>query len=573
MELLAFDFTWLIDPIDTCLTGEGPVEGREAALRINGPTPVVYEVALGYCSNSGRWYGLLADLHAILDEQSWSYSDIESFRINETTVKTGVYMGPQQGTVPWPDFRDQASQTLMARDEPPPSLEEVRTLEQRPTTWEMAWRPVGWVGSSDEEAVLLHAALVHDSAGHIRAMTLHRSVPAAEQLEELMRRAAGTPTPPGTPIRPTRLRLADADAARDLTGIMDELNIHIEMGTAPQAEQALTDLIDHLGPDLPPPFFRDVPADEVRAYFETANRFFQSEPWIRFDGHKFLGFQFEDGPWYYANVMGQMEESPGLAVFDDWIQLCRFVHNQPSFFENLLAEIEGFSSILSAVEAAGAVEAITLDLLPALHPEDAAFLQNVDIPPIRDHFYPLPYRYDAEAGAVKPQRSPSEYRALMEAILIALERRRATPVTSIKTTLDVAGRTVSLRYPANGTERPFYGPETACLVIEGRDDEYDPTVLPAGLNLQVETPGDVLLEEVTKALQAFDEDFQHVGVGYDDVVLWNDRGQRKTPCPRVADLTDCEDLWIELTFMDFSVTFIPLSTAPPESVHVELVEA
>jgi hypothetical protein len=261
-----------------------------------------------------------------------------------------------------------------------------------------------------------------------------------------------------------------------------------------------------------------------------------------------------------------------LAFFDDWLQLCRFHNNQPSFMQDMLSELFGEPLSLSSLEAAGVAEAMTLDALTALHPIDAARVLELGIEPLRDDLYPLPYRYDAEEGLIAPHLSLTAYRALMEAILIALDRRRATPVTSIKTTLELDGHKVSLRYPSDGTERPVAPHAGVRLVIEGRDHDPDPTSLPEGLSLHVDTAGDTVFEDVARALQSYDEDFQYVGVGTGDAVLWDDRGRRKAPCPRMTDLTACDDLWVEFLFTAFPAFVKPLEQTP-DGIQIQLVEA
>lgn len=573
MELLSFDLVWLVHPIEECLSGEGIIESRETTLRVDGPTSVTYAVWLGYCADEQQWYGLQEMLEDMLVSEGWSYEDIEGFAIDGSSVKTGVQTGFQQNIVPWTTFQEQTAHlAATAKEKEPPAPDEVRALEQRPTTWELGWQPVGWVGPTEEEAQLIYAALVHDAAGHIRATTLHEGAPPdADALDELVRRAAAQPSAPAIPIRPTTLHVANDATANALADRIGALDIRVRAHPTPQVQEALAHLTEHLSPDGPPPFLSDAGDDAIRAFFDAATAFYAAAPWRRFEGHKYLGVQFDDGPWHYVNVMGQEEEAPGLALFNDWLQLCRFHNNQPSFMEDTLSELFGEPSSLSSLEAAGAAEAMTLDPLSLLHPIDAAYVQELDIEPLRDRLYPLPYRYDAEAGLVAPHFPLTAYRALIKAILIALERRRATPVTSIKTTLDIDGQQVSLRYPSDGTERPVKAPVSVRLVIEGRDNEYDSTPLPAGLALQIDATGDMLFEEVAQALRDFDDDFQYVGVGAGDVVLWDDRGRRKAPCPRMTDLAACDDLWVELLFTAFPAAVKPLEE-PPDTIQIQLVE-
>lgn len=574
METPNFTLTWVSQPIEECLSGAGPIEGRVAEFRIDGPERVVYELWMGHCAASNRWYGLLPDLEEMLAEEGWHFDRVDGFAINGTAVRTGVLVGARHQVVPWSTFREQSTNIPAREDTPPPSIDAVRTLEQRPTTWELAWAPVGWVRERKEESPsLIYAAVVHDASGYLRTVSLYPGTPpAAEPLAELVRRAAGTPDEPAVPLRPATLRLADADMAAALKDALAALDIALETAATPQADDALAGLVEHLSPNLPPPFLSEADEDTLRAYFTTAADFYETAPWRRFEGHKYLGVQFDDGPWHYANVMGQEEEAPGLSLFDDWLHLCRFHNNQPSGLQDLFSELMGEPLSLSPLEAAGAAEAMTLDTLPILHPADAARVQALGIEPLRDDEYPLPYRYDAEGGLVAPHFALADYHVLMRAILIALERRRATPVTSIKTMLDIDERAVTLRYPADGTERSVDGPPSVRLVIEGRDAGPDPTALPEGLNLHVDAPISATFEDVARALKDADEDFQYIGVGSGEAVLWDDRGRRKAPCPRMDDLLSCEDLWVELLFTDFSAYLHPQESAP-DAIHVELVEA
>lgn len=573
MEMLSFDLVWLARPIEECLSGEGFIEAREAELRIDGPTPVTYAVWLGHCADDEQWYGLQEMLDEILSDEGWTIEDVDGFAINDSPVKTGIQPGWQREIIPWATFQKQTARIAAQATEqgPPPAFDQVRALEQRPTTWELGWQAVGWVGPSDEEARLMYAALVHDAAGHIRATTLHEGTPPdAETLDELVRRAAAQPSAPTTPIRPSTLYLADQAMANALADRMGTLAIRVEAHPTPQVQDALAQLTEHLSPDGPPPFLSDVADDTIQTFFDAAASFYSAAPWRRFEGHKYLGAHFDDGPWHYVNVMGQEEEAPGLAFFDDWLQLCRFHNNQPSFMQDMLSELFGEPLSLSSLEAAGAAEAMTLDTLTILHPIDAARVLELGINPLRDDLYALPYRYDAEEGLVAPHLSLTAYRALMEAILIALDRRCATPVTSIKTMLELDGHTVSLRYPADGTERPVEAPAGVRLVIEGRDQDPDPTALPDGLSLHVDAAGDAVFEDVARALRSYDEDFEYVGVGTGDAVLWDDRGRRKAPCPRMTDLTACDDLWVEFLFTAFPASVMPLKQ-PPDGIQIELV--
>ncbi|PSQ95497.1 MAG: hypothetical protein BRD55_10715 [Bacteroidetes bacterium SW_9_63_38] len=157
----------------------------------------------------------------------------------------------------------------------------------------------------------------------------------------------------------------------------------------------------------------------------------------------------------------------------------------------------------------------------------------------------------------------------MEAILIALERRRATPVTSIKTTLDIDNAEVSLRYPSEGTERPYDGPPGYRLLVHGGDDgAHDPSRIPPGTTLVIEAPATALVKDIARAVKNTNERFYEFSVYEGDIGPWDDRDSRRNPSPRVADLLDLDELNVEIGGAAFALTVDgPLDDAPDE-IHV-----
>jgi hypothetical protein len=184
--------------------------------------------------------------------------------------------------------------------------------------------------------------------------------------------------------------------------------------------------------------------------------------------------------------------------------------------------------------------------------------------------YPVPRRYEFESGPTQPHVSFDAYRRTLEALLLALERRTATPVTSIKTTLDIDGQDVSLRYPSDGTERPYEGPPGYRLVLRGHDrDLHDPSRLPSDEELVVEAPGTALFKDVAKAVTKTEERFYEFSLYDGNVCLWDDHGSRRNPSPRVGDLTALEDMDVEIGGATFQFRVDrPLDPAP-DDIRVE----
>lgn len=190
----------------------------------------------------------------------------------------------------------------------------------------------------------------------------------------------------------------------------------------------------------------------------------------------------------------------------------------------------------------------------------------------------MPLRFDVDEGLVAPQFSLETYRLVIEALLLALKRRRATPVTSIKTTLDIDGRRVSLRYPSDGTERPYDGPPGYRLVLRGRKEEaHDPSRIPEGERIEIEVPATALFKDVAKALGQFHERIYQAtlrerGLLAGSVCLWNDNASRRDPSPRVADLAALrypEELEVEIGRGAFALVVDRALDAAPDEIQLQ----
>lgn len=561
MEHQQFDLLWLPEPVETCLHDDTLLQIREPALDLEGPTVLKYTARFAQCPECKQWYGLLPVLHDILVEADWETSEVDTFVVNGDPVTTGVYM--ESSPLSWSTYCDHMTSMEEAQERPTPSAEEVRTLDQTPTTWEVGQGPATWIGEEGGDLELGYAAVVHDPTA-VRSYDIHEGRPFdPEQIAALIRRAAGTPQPPAQPGRPRLVRVQDETLAAALEPHLSDFGVEVEVDETPLVDDALTEMTDLLMGDHPPPVFEDADEASLRTFVDTAVRFYDAEPWTRTEGDRFLGVQIEGEPWFFANVMGQMEQSPGISVFEDWLTVCRFIHNE----RTLAGHIGGDGGpVGSPIEAAGALEAISLDERDLLHPVDAHRLDRLGIDPPVDDQYPVPRRFDVEKGPVQPHLDLETYRLTMEALLIALERRRATPVTSIKTTLDIDGRSVSLRYPSDGTERPLDGPPGYRLIGGSPEEDIGtPSRIPEDTRLVIDTAASTLFKDVGKALSAFDDRIYESSLYRGELCLWDDQGSRRNPSPRVADLVDLDDLSLEIGGgrLAFEVDR-PLDNAPEE---------
>jgi hypothetical protein len=574
MEYPSFDLLWLPEPIETCLHEDAALHLHDAELTLiaDARTPA-YVVRLAHCSACEQWYGLLPILEELLADAELTAEAVDAFRVEDESASAGVYLGAQ--TVPWTTFGEQMASLQAAQDQPTPTVDEVAALDQSPITWEVAQAPAAWIEGETETPELSYVALVH-GPNLVRSIDVQMGRAfEAKELAALVRRAAGVPQPPGQPGRARTVRIIDDSLAAPLRSALAPMNIGVEVDETPLAHEALTDMTSTLsGQAFGPPVFRDADDDTLDAFFETASRFYEAEPWTRTEGDRFLGVQVGDRPWFFVNVMGQLDEDPGLSVFDDWLPVCRFIHNQrASYFDDLFAflfEEEDLTpedlSPSGAFEAAGAMEGLTLHPLDELHPADAERLLRASIDPPVGTSYPSPKRYDAEHGPTAPHIDLDTYRRVMEALMTALERRRATPVTSIKTTLDVDGAEVSLRYPSEGTERPYDGPPAYRLLVHGDTEEmHEPSRLPPHTTLVIDAPATALFKDIAKAAKKTNERFYEFSLYENEIGLWDDRDSRRNPSPRVADLLDLDDLNVEIGGAAFALTVEgPLDDAPDE---------
>lgn len=577
MEYPSFDLLWLPKPIETCLHDEADLHLHDAELTLVADAHApAYVVRLAHCSTCGQWYGLLPVLEELLVDADLTAEAVDAFRVEEEPTSTGVHLGPQ--TVPWATFGEQMASLQAAHDQPTPTADEVSTLEQSPVTWEITQGPAAWIEDEGDTPALSYVALVH-GPNLVRSIDVQMGRAfEADELATLVRRAAGVPQPPGQPGRPRTVRINDESLADALRSALAPMDIGVEVDETPLAHEALTDMTATLSGDaFGPPVFRETDDATLDAFFETAARFYEAEPWTRTEGDRFLGVQIDDRPWFFVNVMGQLEEAPGLSVFDDWLPVCRFIHNQrASYFDDLFSFLFEEEDLTpedlapnGAFEAAGAMEGLTLHALDELHPADAERLLRASVDPPVENAYPSPKRYDAERGPTAPHIDLDTYRRVMEALMTALERRRATPVTSIKTRLNVDGAEVSLRYPSEGTERPYDGPPAYRLLVHGDTEEmHEPSRLPPQTTLVIDAPATALFKDIAKAAKKTNERFYEFSLYENEIGLWDDRDSRRNPSPRVADLLALDDLNVEIGGAAFALTvYGPLDDAPDE-IHV-----
>ncbi len=558
------DLIWLTEFLERCPISGETIFAEEVELAFTGRHPAALDWTLGRCRRSRRWYGLMEDLLAAQMEEGLSLSDVDGFLVDGEPVEAGIWVGPPVGAVPWAVFKQQMSQLFETTSGPPPSSEAVRALPLLSESWEIGLGAAAWFLDEDGRETPSYAALVLDPATGIRGHALRGETPhRAEDLAPLILQAAAQPAI-GVPGRPLEVRIADAGLAQALGKALAEADIAVRATATPMADDVLDDMVRSLRRDDDPPFFTPHDEKDVRAFFRAAKSFYGVRPWDRIDGDKYVAFRLGDGPWGYLSVMGQMGEELGLSYFEDWLQLCRFIHNQPSPFELIAGSGEE-----KPFEAAGALEGLTLEPLQALRPEDADYVKRLGVKTPRKGLYPFVRRFTLD-GLEAPRLSLFAYQALMEALAEAVSKRRARSITSIKQTFTVGEVPITLRYPARGDESLADDPGSFRLIVTGVPES--PVLESGKVRIEVDAPGAARLDDVALAIRREGGDrFWVNAVTAGEYALWDYDMGRGAPCPRVAHLAKLSELGMAFYSEPYPLQVLPRMTPGATEIQVRVV--
>ena len=560
------ELIWLDQPFDQCPISGESIYATEVEVTLLGEPSILVDWVLGRCEHSNRWYGLLIDLLALLEEEEHSMEAVDGFLLDGEKAQAGIWIGPPAEVAPWAFAREQLGRLMAPPPSgPPPEPDEVRALPLLSESWELAVRPASWYLDEEDAYVPTFIALVLDPASGIRRHDLKGETPhAAPELARLVLEAAARPSI-GQPGRPQEVRIEDDSLAETLAKTLAEAAISLRAAPTPMANHALDEMQATLGGGAPEPFFTTHDAKDVRAFFRAAKAFCRARPWDRIEADKFIAFRLGDGPWAYLNVMGQMGEEYGISVFEDWLHLCRFIHNQPSPWDYAMDVGQE-----KAFAAAGAMESMSLGPLPLLHPEDAQYVRQLGIKPVWKGLYASVQRFTLE-GLERPHLSLPAYRALMAALAEVLAKRRARTITSIKQTITVGKLPVTLRYPAKGNE-PFedHPPGSFRLVISGLDE--GPKARSGVTRIEVDAPGDARVDKVGRAIKrACGESFWLSGIASGEHALWSEHFGRGAPCPRVAHLASIPSLAMEFLASPYPMQMMPRMGPKVEEIQVKCV--
>lgn len=569
---------WVNEDLDACMlcSGQGAHEVEaELTFAGRGNLPAVFY--LDQCLTCGCQYGYLEDLEYFLEAVGWEAPDIEDVYRRAQPLDVFIALGAPFGVIAWAAYRDlllKAQEEAMRPKAPPPASEAVQALPVRTEAWELGVRVADWVSTDDDTPMLSFFAVVVNESNAIRQTDLVAEAPPdAFRLAELVLRATTQSDLDDAPCRPREVLIDDAPMAQALRAQLAEAEIPVRAAPTPHSDEVLALAVEAIRRSARPPYLTDFPVAEVEAFMQAARAFYRLRPWDRLDGNRYVGFRFDEGPWRYLNVMGQMHEEYGLSLFDDWLQLCRFVHNQPSMLESML---DGEAQ-MRPLFAAGALEGIALDELHLLNPDDAVYLHDAGLAPITLGGldltgYPMPRRFGLE-GVEPPLRSLSFYRTLMQGLTAIISSRKAKKISSIKKSITVEDRTLSLRYPARGLEDLEQTRKWFRLVISGPPGDDASSTLASNYRIVVDTPGTASLFEISEAIgQEAGSEFRMIGLFSDEVCLWTDESGRGAPAPHLGQLQDLPELTVDFLEETCSLRVMRLVDAGASALRVRIEE-
>ena len=426
------------------------------------------------------------------------------------------------------------------------SLEEVGALPQINETWLVTQAPVTYFLDDKNQPTLGHLALVATSQRLIRGFLVHPESLGHAELTGLVASACARPPRGLPPTRPHRIVVGSPVVG--LSQDLEALGISVAVGDVGAADEALEALKQALTPEPTPSYFVHYPEREVKAFFKAAALFFQARPWEVIDGYKFVAFRLDDGPWRYANVMGQAEGEYGLAVFRDWLEVCKTANNPETLTDMVEAASSPEPNLPKSLLATGGAEGLSLSPLEALAPEDAAYLEKLKIKASWRQQYAAVYRY-TPYGLETPQLDLPLYTGLMSALSERAREVRGNLISSLKTALDTPKGRLSIRYPARGDEA-------------ASKEDYYLFRLPFTLGARSATPGEVVWAEVgapgeakwhrvMSALTREAKSVPHIFPWVSEVLggeyaLWLDQAPVKEPSPTVEQLAQAPGLTLKM---------------------------
>ena len=501
----------------------------------------------------GTW---IADLNVlettieeINDQQDLVYSsgDVMAFEINGAPAEASVWMGGKFGDIPWEEYQESLEHNLITEALPVPSLAEVTALPITLETWQLALAPISFIAEGRDPTRVAQVALVVSESGLVQGSQVFDHVPEQDELRDLILRSCVHPVMGERPTRPATLASDDPFTVTALEAALAGLGIRAVFAPVPLALEAVQSLRDFLPMTDVPSIFAAHSEADVRAYLAATRTFFEAEPWEVFETDKAIAFRFNDGPWHYVTVIGQAGEEFGLSFFEDWLQFCRHQNNQPNMLEMLAMQFGGEEFTPPGLEAAGAIEGLTLSDLSAFDPQDAQLLEALKLKPTYHGQWATIHRYSAQAGLEAPILELNAYTLLSSVIAERAANVRGERVTSMKAKLETAQGKIEVRFPSRGDEDSTPGSYFRLEFTRKANEFRSPKSL-KGIRVSVWAEGSTKIHRViTKVQQALAADGERVssyinGIQHGEHKVFENRGSQREPSPTVEQLASLEDL-------------------------------
>ena len=467
-------------------------------------------IKLLYSKSSDTYLLPLEILQHIFSEAPEDLFELQAFEIDNQKVLAEICSATGE-TRSW----QEAMEALQTQTKPPTlTPKDVADFQQHDEVWQFRTAFAGRVGEDAEVATI---ALVSNSQGAIVRQQVVMGQVKVETIAQLVLQAIAYPMAITDANKP-ELRIAKKILVSDqtdfvlLTSALDNLNLS-QFDIDIQTEQSATTIADEIVQDLqkamqvPARILEGVDKETLQSYFEATTVFYDNEYWDRVEGKRYLAFQIikdgEVGEWHYANLMGQMGEEFGLAIFESWLEICKLESNIPSPMAMMSMMMDGEDYIPKTKR-----EAISLTELEFLHPDDEDAVLDLD-----NHKeysfnedYPLPMSLGM-GGVEAPEFSLENYTYLLKAIHEVFSKRKADVIKSIKKTVELENCTVNLHYPAKGNEAFTDSPKaqnigTYRFTIIGKDsDTGSISQLSKGKTVQIELSGDANAYDLIKAIK------------------------------------------------------------------------
>ena len=320
-----------------------------------------------------------------------------------------------------------------------PDFDELAALPMREEDWCIALRPAAFMFGEDPEATLTWLGAVATDEGFVRLVNVELGAYDPERLLALLAQACAGGMVAAEPGLPRRVSMAEADLVAQLAQRTAPLGIEVVQGDTEPAMAALHGLAEALGRGAPA-WLADADDEHVEAFCAAAETFYDVMPWRQFPSDRYLAFRVGNGPWRYANVMGQAGEEYGLVVFAGWREAHAVGPDDPA------DEASGAVRL----ESVGSLESLSLTPLAALSPLDAGRYLLADLEPDPDGTVPAWLRFQAD-GLARPEQGPGVYAALI-ALVAEHAQRTKHRVRRIDATADTPAGPLRVLYPATGSE-------------------------------------------------------------------------------------------------------------------------